>query len=342
MNSNDTILNEIVSFQKTAFAALSHELSIKDVLRGIKEKRLEYIVSDLRRMLANGDKGLYDLHKKKLPGVTFSGTFNAKRKRNDLKKYNKIIVLDIDKLSSDELERIKKILFADTYVFSFWESPSQNGLKGLIYLNFEVEITNVDLFHRIAFKKLVDYFQSNFEIELDESGSDTTRLCFLSSDSNIVTKDEVCFFTISQQDIDMYSTSVKSSISKKEKAIRRVNKKDALFNAKGKNLPKSRLAIKSIIKFLHKRNLSITEGYDNWYRVAFAISNSFTYDIGEGYFLKLCQQDKEKYNEIECKNLLINCYETTNAEIKFSTIFYYAQELGYKPKNTKGISSEGV
>ncbi len=342
MTDIENILNYKVSFQKTAFAPLSHELLIKDVLRGIKEERLDYIVADLRKMLTEGNLDAYGQHKKKLPGVTFSGTFDNKRRRNDLKKYNQIIVLDIDKLSDTELDRDKEILKEDPYVISFWESPSKKGLKGLIYLDFEIEITDVDLFHRIGFKKLVDYFQNNYAIELDESGSDTTRLCFLSSDSSIEIKNEVRFFSVTASDIEMYSGTIKQSSSKKEKVERRINKKDALLNANGKNLPQNRLTIKSILKFLTKRNLSITKSYENWYRVAFAIANSFTHDIGEGYFLKLCQQDKEKYNEIECKNLLINCYETTNSEIKFSTIFHYAQELGYKPKNKKGNGSEGV
>ena len=71
--------------------------------------------------------------------------------------------------------------------------------------------------------------------------------------------------------------------------------------------------------------------------MAFAIANSFTHDIGEGYFLKFSQQDKDKYNEFECKNLLIDCYVTTNSEINFNTIFYYAQELGYKSENKKEV-----
>lgn len=342
MTKIDNILNLKVSFQKTAFAPLSHELLIKDVLRGIKEERLKYIVSELRKMLADGNIDGYGQHKKKLPGVTFSGTFEKNRRRNNLKTYNQIIVLDIDKLSNSELERVKKILKNDPYVLTYWESPSKKGLKGLIYLDFLIEITDIDLFHRIGFKKLVEYFQDNYSIDLDESGSDTTRLCFLSSDPDIAIKEVVNSFPIYANDIEIYSHSVRKSSIKKEKATRKVNRKDALLNANGKNLPQNRLNIKSIIKYLTKRNLSITESYEKWYRVAFAIANSFTYDIGEGYFLKLCKQDKEKYNEIECKNLLINCYETTNDEIKFSTIFHYAQELGYKPKNNKGNGSEGV
>lgn len=342
MTDIENILNSKVSFQRTAYAPLTHELLIKDVLGGIKEERLAYIVTDLRKMLIEGDLHGYGQHKKKLPGVTFSGTFKKNRRRNDLKKYNQIIVLDIDKLSDSELDKNKEILKEDPYVISFWESPSKKGLKGLIYLDFEIEITDVDLYHGIGFKKLVDYFQNNYAIELDESGSDTTRLCFLSSDPNIAIKKEVRFFSVNASDLEMYSGSIKQSSAKEEKVERQVNKKDALLNGKGKNLPQNRFTIKSILKYLIKRNLSITESYEKWYRVAFAIANSFTHDIGEGYFLKLCQQDKEKYNEIECKNLLINCYQITNSEIKFSTIFHYAQELGYNPKNKKGNGSEGV
>lgn len=325
-------LNEKVSFQKTAFAPLSHELVIKDVLRGIKEERLGSIITSLRGMLANGDLEAYSQHKKKLPGVTFSGTFSENRRRNNIKSYNKIIVIDIDKLTGAELDSYKKILFDDPNVTSFWESPSQRGLKGLVYIEYNFDIVDFDFCHRIAFKKLVDYFQSNYQIDLDESGSDTTRLCFLSSDANIVIKEDSRRFTVNQQDIEYYSETIKISTPDKDKTVHKVNKKDALYSAKRKNTPKNRLTIKSILKFLGKRNLSITNTYEKWYRVAFAIANSFTYDVGEGYFLKLCQQDTEKYNEIECKNLLINCYETTNNEIKFSTIFYFAQEVGYKQK----------
>jgi len=332
MTDSNFILNKKVSFQKSAFAPLTHELTIKDVLRGIKEERLNYIVDGLRELIAIGDMDSYGYQKKRLPAVTFSATFNEKRRRNDLKIYNQIIVLDIDKLTSSELDFNKKILKEDPYVVSSWESPSKKGLKGLIYLDFNLEITDIDFLHRIAFKKLVEYFQYNYKIELDESGSDTTRLCFLSSDANIVIKDACELFSVNQEDIELYSESVKAASTNKAVAVRKVNKKDALLNSVGKNSPKNRLAIKSIIKFLNKRNLSITNSYDKWYRIAFAIANCFSHDIGEGYFLLLCQLDKEKYNEIECRNLLINCYETTNYEIKFSTIIHYAQEVGYKQK----------
>jgi hypothetical protein len=342
----EIILNSKASFQKTVFAPLSHEVRIKDILRGIKDKRLEKIIHRLRTHLDENNIKLYNQEKKFLPGVTFSATFKEKRRRENIGEYNEIIVLDIDKLNQEQMSKYKEILHKDKYVFSFWESPSKKGLKGLIKLSFEYKYDDIDISHRTAFKKLVTYFNQNYEIELDESGSDTTRLCFLSSDENLVLKDKIAPFVIIVDDIiieNTFDTENKRVDSlKKGKSVKTVNKKDALYNPKGKNIPSNRLAIKSIIKFLSKRNLSITNSYEKWYRVAFAIATSFTYDIGEKYFLSLCRLDKEKHNEIESKNLLISCYEKTDFKISFNTIYHYAQENGYKSKNIVRDGNEGV
>ena len=162
---------------------------------------------------------------------------------------------------------------------------------------------------------------------------------------DLVLKDEVVQFIIKEDDIIETKFSVvdkKENSFKKEKTVRNINKKDSLYNPKGKNLPSNRLAIKSIIRFLSKRDLSITNTYEKWYRVAFAIATSFTYDIGEKYFLSLCRLDKAKHNEIESKNLLISCYEKTGFKISFNTIYHYAQEYGYKSKNIVRGGSEDV
>jgi hypothetical protein len=322
-----------VSYQKTAFADLSFDMTLDDVLTSIKNENYKRIISELRIMLSLGEVDSYNNHKRKLPGVTFSGTFIKNRKGENLQQYNSVIVLDIDKLSEDELLIFKNNLQEDEFVFAFWESPSQKGLKGLVFISFDIEINDIFLFHKIAFKKLVEYFFEKYSIKLDESGSDISRLCFLSSDPNILIKKQSSIFTISQQDVDTHLESIKKSPWKASVKDRVVTSKYLYYNAEGKNSPLNRYTIKSITKFLSKRNFSITNSYENWYRIAFAVANSFTLDVGEKYFLRLCQQDKEKYNEVECKNLLINCYETTKLEINFSTILFFAQQIGYKSNN---------
>lgn len=321
-----------VSFQKNAYAPLTHELTIENVLSGIKEQRLISFISNLRYLLSNGDNREYNERKKMLPGVTFCATFNKKRQRDKIKEYNELIVIDIDKLDSYQLTKYKSILMGDEYVLTFWESPSKLGLKGLIPISFDNEIDDIDIAHKIAFKKLVQYFRDEYNIELDESGSDTTRLCFLSSDSNLVLKSNYNNFAICDDDFNKFKSKVVRKEKNKNPKVKIISKKAILLNPEGKNSPKDRLVMSSIIRFLTKRGLSITDSYDKWYRVAFAISNSFTHDIGEKYFLKLCRLDGKKHFKIESENLLLSCYESTYGEISFNTIYHYAKELGYKQK----------
>jgi hypothetical protein len=105
--------------------------------------------------------------------------------------------------------------------------------------------------------------------------------------------------------------------------------KDIFLNPQGKNSPQDRAKIKSIIKFLEKHNKSITYDYNSWYRVALAVANTFTHDIGEEYFLRLCRLDGTKHDEIQSKNLLRYCYENYRGEILFKTLVYLAGEAGY-------------
>lgn len=339
MNKLNDILDAQVSFQKDAFSELSHVLKIRNVLKGIKEKRLDNKISSLRTFLNNNDKESYNKNKKTLPGVTFCATFKHKRRKENIEIYNSIIVIDIDKLSDDELVTTKKHLLTDDYVFSFWDSPSNIGVKGLVKVkySFPFEKDEIDTIHKSAFKKLVEYFDDKYGIELDESGSDTTRLCFLSSDDKLVMKENFKPFELSETEIITVKTKPKKSTSATKEKI--ISHKNALFNPEGRNKPTDRKTIQSIYKFLSKRKLSITSSYENWYKVALAISTAFTHDIGENYFLKLCRLDGAKHNEIESKNLLISCYENSKGEITFNTIFHLAKELGYK--NNKESSSEG-
>ncbi|MCA5005991.1 hypothetical protein IPZ78_12605 [Sphingobacterium sp. WQ 366] len=74
-----------------------------------------------------------------MPAVTFSASFNQKRNRSSISVYNQLLVLDFDKLSKELMEDLKSHFRKDSYIWSFWESPSGSGLKGLINLDFSSE-----------------------------------------------------------------------------------------------------------------------------------------------------------------------------------------------------------
>ena len=116
------ILQYKVSFQLTTWTPISKEFTIGEVLEEIKSDKYSSQVNNLRQLLNNGNDEGYGIHKKTLPSVTFCATFNEKRKRELLKTYNSLIVIDIDKLNQDEFVRVKQVLKSDEYVFSFWDT----------------------------------------------------------------------------------------------------------------------------------------------------------------------------------------------------------------------------
>jgi hypothetical protein len=339
-SSLDDLYNKLVSFQKNAWSPLSKEISIAQALKEIKSDKYKQQVLGLRSLLEIGDRENYNSHKKNLPAITFCGTFNRVRKKEDIKCYNSLIVLDIDELVDDEYERVKKCFLSDPYIFAFWNSPSKKGFKGLVFIkySFKVDEQNVDLAHRIAFKILTIYIRETHNVQLDISGSDTTRLCFFSFDPNLKTKSKITEFEVAEIDIFKSQDSTEVKVYFENRV--HINNRDALSNPKDRNNPKDRYTIQSIIRYLEKKQFSITYSYEQWYKVAMAIANTFTYDIGEKYFVKLSSLDKGKFIKENCKNFLQSCYESRNGAIKFSTIIYYANENGYLTKKQRERGSE--
>lgn len=116
--------------------------------------------------------------KKSLPAVTWAGTF-SKRKKDAIKEYTGLMTIDIDKLPIEEIETLKKKLRDDPYTAILFTSPSGNGLKVI------VKVAGGPDNHTNNFIALENYFREKYGIQIDQSGKDISRLCFLSSDKNV-------------------------------------------------------------------------------------------------------------------------------------------------------------
>jgi hypothetical protein len=326
-------LEQKVSYQENTWSQISLDTTIESILSDIKSDKHKVQVENLREQLKKGNKDYYDNYKKRLPAVTFSATFNIRRTGENLKKYNPIIVIDIDKLDELQLINTFEHLNNDEYVITFWRSPSNNGFKGLVCIDYQFENNEIDIdtIHKSAFNKLSVYFLEKYNIELDKSGNDITRLCFLSYDIELVLKSKSSKFIITEEDI---VKSVKSK-SKDKITITFASNRDALYNPSEKNNQFDRKIMSDIIRYLTNKKLSITNKYEEWCKVGMAISNSFTYDIGIKYFLKLSSLDNDKFNEVTCVNFLNNCYETRKGNVNFNSIVYLANQKGYTTQKQK-------
>lgn len=318
------ILDTNVSFFESVGSSNANDVKIGEVLSSFRTKKYASVITKARIALNEGNEQDYKTLKKKLPVVAFCGTFNGGHKKTDLVEYSNVMVLDIDDLTQDDLIKVKKQLATENYVFAFWESPSKQGFKGLVYLQYDYDVDDLDSKHKNAFGQLKDYFDQEYDITLDRSGLDYSRLCFACWDPTLVIKDLVTPFHVT------------APIEKnRNKASRQHIKRSPIVlsgvpNMKGRNSYAKRTEMESIIRYLRKHNKSITRSYQDWLEVAFGIVSTFNPDLGKKYFLQLCRLDHDKFDETECMNLLNNCYRKSNGVVNFATIIYKAQQQGYK------------
>ena len=106
---------------------------------------------------------------------TFSGTFTT---RNDkaLIKHSGLLCIDFDHLQN--LQDLKNRLLTDEYFDTqlLFVSPSGDGLKWII------PIDTAQTTHNDYFKAVSSYIQQAYGVEIDKSGRDVSRACFLPYD----------------------------------------------------------------------------------------------------------------------------------------------------------------
>lgn len=310
----------------TTSKAVEHPL-LGRALADIRDGKQKEKVLRMREVVEL-DHDRYDAIKGTLPANIFSGRFVGGHGAVNNVEYNRLLTLDIDKLDAEQLVKVRQDLEEDEHVFAFWLSPSGKGYKGLVPLDYgDADIEDKVYWHREAFKQLEKYFGEKYGIELDIHCKDVPRLCFVSYDPNIMVKDEVSPFRV--EPIEEVVKAKKES-EKHRKAF--INYQGANYkrNVPGRNQQKDRDTVASIVKYLEKRKVSITQSYSDWFSVAMAIVTTFNYDLGEKYYLRLCRLDGARHNEGESISMLRYCYEHSNFEITLGTLIYLAQRKGYK------------
>ena len=163
------------------------EMTILDVYGAIKSNKYKRQTEELRSILSplphgegSGER-LESARKykaKHFDYVTFSGIFS---KRNDasLIKLSGLITLDFDHLSN--LVEFREILLRDRYFETelMFVSPSGDGLKWIISIDLK------ECNHQEWFQAIAAYIKATYQLQVDKSGKDISRACFLPHDPMI-------------------------------------------------------------------------------------------------------------------------------------------------------------
>lgn len=112
--------------------------------------------------------------------VTPSGTFGDERNDQSLIKHSSILCLDFDHLTPECCVRLRQQLIDDPYFETelMFTSPSGDGLKAWVEIDLNVAT------HREWFTGIRNYLRHTYEAELDSSGINPSRACFLPFDPN--------------------------------------------------------------------------------------------------------------------------------------------------------------
>lgn len=323
-----------VTLFPSVFSKESKRYTLGGVLKSFASRRYAKTVREARGYLREGDTEMYKACKSMLPVVAFCGVFEGGHSKTNLVHYNSIVIIDIDHLLEEALSTVAQQLQQDEYVFAFWKSPSGQGLKGLVRISSWDE-KQLDDHHRQAFHQLTDYFKTKYSIDIDQSGSDYSRLCYACWDEKLVLKETAKVFEINEEkefpvknDTRLLTGNTSQEVPKHTRKASRQSDINT---------------VKDIIHYLQDTGRSITYEYENWMRVAYAIAATFTPKMGLTLFQQLSQQDTDKYDEEACRRMLNYCYAHTNGQITLGTIVYLARKAGYNtPEKPLPASQEAL
>jgi len=163
------------------------EMTVPDVYAAIKSNKYKHQTEELRSILSPLPSGegsgerLESARKYKAKNFdycTFSGVFS---KRNDsaLIQHSGLITLDFDHVSN--LQELRETLLQNRYFETelMFVSPSGDGLKWIIPIDLK-ECSHQDWFRAIA-----AYIKATYQLEVDKSGKDISRACFLPHDPKV-------------------------------------------------------------------------------------------------------------------------------------------------------------
>ncbi|WP_394759636.1 VapE domain-containing protein [Flavobacterium sp.] len=177
---------------------------ITEILQEIKTGKYKHAIVYLRKSLTENKLEAYEKVKKSLPAFTPSAKFVGGRKLEFLAEYSNFIILDIDKLSKEELQKASINANQSEFTFASFISPSGNGLKILV----KTDTPKTE--HKETFIKIQAHYESILKLEIDKSGKDITRLCFYSFDENLyLNENSKTFVTSSEVEIPLIETRPK-------------------------------------------------------------------------------------------------------------------------------------
>lgn len=315
-------------------------------------------IASLRNHMANGEMKKAKALKETLPAVTISGVFEPTRKASNLIAYTEMIVLDVD--GKDQDANFDPLAMREALGnFGKWFmlvclSPSGDGIKIITMVKgYDPQ------HHKAIFDALAFDVESAFPIKIDRSGSDITRMMYLTHDR------DAWVFSGDVNNYEWYdwkqpaseeSPSILMGEMKKytSEEIDRIHKeyearKHAEYLANEEKKPakqtKSKASdldkIRSIVNRIEESGTDITKEYHDWINIAFGLVNEMG-EAGRDLFHRI-SRFYPNYNPKESDGKYTDAMKNGSGSVRINTILEIAKKYGItyktspapKPKSEK-------
>lgn len=142
-------------------------------------------IDHMQGVLKQGDKAEFDRLKRMLPAVTPNGVFVGGRQKQHLKEISGLKVFDFDHIEADRMQAVFEKATQLPGAALVAVSPSGEGIK--LFLRVESELA----MHDVVFDHLLAQLEVELGVEVDKSGRDINRLCFLPSPHGLYYNPEI-------------------------------------------------------------------------------------------------------------------------------------------------------
>lgn len=279
------------------------DMTIADFLLGERWKepvlRLRDMVAEYGPLEAKKHED-YKLTKQQLPGATLSGLF-SRRKGDCLIQHTGFVAIDIDlgdNTSIGNFGTILRTLRHRAEVAMYMRSCSGTGYFALIPLAYPEH-------HKEQFRALQKEYAA-MGIVLDNACSDITRIRFASYDEHPYVNEQA----IPYMGVDLGSQTLAP--------------RAAVYGGHVDSMDSKVQAVETLVSKLEMHHIDITDSYNDWYRIGFALAN-LPNPIGRQMFHRVSAICK-KYNPQECDKKFDTLQRPE--KIGLGTFFHICEDYG--------------
>ena len=302
-----------VKLQPDQYAKHTREIDLQDFLEAVKAPP-DDLAQKIHAIRSEQDAAKRGAIKDTLPAVSISANFPDKRHAKSAHTVTSLIQIDIDKVNDPE--QLKTQICADPHTLACFISPSGNGVKAIVRTDASANDAGGQLDklneHKSIYAKAKRYYTQHFNVQIDKSCSDISRVMYYSYDPEIY--------------INLDATPLQE--------LQELQELKSKSKPKTKRIPKKVL---DIVEQIESSGMSLS--YDDRFKMGMSFVNEYG-EQGRELFHRI-SRNHENYNAEKFYAKYDDFMQSTRGEISLGSFFHIAKEQGFIPDvNSELIKNE--